>query len=242
MRGLRLLEVLADASGEGGLGVTEAAKLTGLSTATAHRLLATLSGEGYVTQDASHDRYRLGPRLFALSSAAEAEVAELRRRAFPVMQRLRDLLGETVNLAVLDRRHIVYVDQVESDRPLRAFNRIGNRVPAHASAAGKALLAFAPSAALSEEQPLEAFTATTITSAEELGAHLDAVRRQGFALDLGEHDEDVLCLAAPIPGPGGRAAGALSVSGPAERLRRLDLDATGRQVAAHAAEVSAGRP
>jgi IclR family acetate operon transcriptional repressor len=230
--------VLAAASSEGQIGVTEAARRAELSPATAHRLLATLCGEGYVVQDASHERYRLGPRLFALASAAEAEVADLRERALPVMRRLCRDLGETVNLSVLDNTSIIYIDQVESERPLRAFNRIGNRVPAHASAAGKALLAFEEPASQISGHALEKFTPTTITSASDLAAHLDEVRKRGYALDLGEHDVDVICVAAPIPTLSGRPAGALSTSAPAERLRRLDLDEVGAQVASHAAEVA----
>jgi DNA-binding IclR family transcriptional regulator len=239
-RGLRLLEVLAGAPEEGRLGVVEAAGRADLSPATAHRLLATLCACGYVTQDASHERYRLGPRLFALASAAETELIDVRERARPVMRRLCTELGETVNLSVLNQHSIIYVEQVESDRPLRAFNRIGNRVPAHASAAGKALLAFEPDGASILEAALEPLTAATITSADALSAQLAEIRKSGYAMDLGEHDEDVICVAAPISGPGRRPIAALSISGPAERLRRLDLRKLGGLVAAYAAEVEFG--
>jgi DNA-binding IclR family transcriptional regulator len=156
------------------------------------------------------------------------------------MRRLCTELGETVNLSVLNHHSIIYIEQVESDRPLRAFNRIGNRVPAHASAAGKALLAFEPEASSIVEAALEPLTAATITSADALSAHLAEIRESGYALDLGEHDEDVICVAAPISGPGRRPIAALSISGPAERLRRLDLPTLGRRVAAYAEEVEVG--
>ena len=233
-RGLRLLEALAGSDRP--LGVVEVARVSELSAATAHRLLATLNSEGYVRQDATHGSYRLGPRLFALAAAAESDLTGLRSRALPVMRALRDDLGETVNLAVLDRGHVIFVDQVESDRPLRAFNRIGNRVPAHGSAAGKVLLAHEPRRVLDEiasGPPLAALTASTVTSPGDFVAHLAAVKQQGFAYDLGEHDEDVICVAAPIPPSGGRAAGAISVSGPAERMRRNQLEAIGATVVAH---------
>ena len=242
MRGLRVMEALTEAGARGKLGVIELSAACELSAATTHRLLATLSGEGYVQQDGSHDGYRLGPRLFALASAAESDMASLRLRALPAMTSLRDLVDETVNLAVLDRRHIIYVDQVESGRPVRAFNRIGNRVPAHASAAGKALLAEESEAVLSvlaQEAMLDALTADTITSGFELVAHLGDVRNRGFALDLGEYDPEVFCVAAAIPGPRNRPPAAVSVSGPAERMRRIDLGELGSQVAAAAADIEA---
>jgi DNA-binding IclR family transcriptional regulator len=241
VRSLRLLEALANADG-GDVGVVDVARATGLSQATAHRLLATLGGEGYVAQSTTTSRYRLGPRLFALATAAESEIAALRASATPVMHELQEALGETVNLSVLDRRHIIYVDQVESERAIRAFNRTGNRVAAHASAAGKVLLAFEPEAVLdglAHGAPLEALTAATTTAPRELIAQLDEIRARGYAFDLGEHDEDVVCVAAPITAAGRRPAGALSVSGPADRMRRLDLADVGVRVARMASRILA---
>jgi IclR family transcriptional regulator, acetate operon repressor len=242
VRGLRLLEAMADGGGRGSreIGVVELARATALSPATAHRLLATLGGEGYVAHDEATSRYRLGPRLFALAASAESEILTLRECAAPAMEALKESYGETVNLAVLDRRHIVYVDQVESDRPVRAFNRTGNRVLAHASAAGKVLLAFEPEmvvAGLLASGPLVALTSQTITAPDALVAQLGEVARRGYALDLGEQDDDVVCVAAPITPPGRRPAGALSISGPATRMRRLDLDAVGADAAARAGRV-----
>jgi DNA-binding IclR family transcriptional regulator len=240
-RSLQLLEALADTSGttDGELGVIALARRTGLSAGTAHRLLATLSGEGYVTHDDGTSRYRLGPRLFALAAAAESEITVLRNRSMPTMEALRDQFGETVNLAVLDRRHIIYVDQAESHRPVRAFSRTGNRVLAHASAAGKVLLAFEPTAMFEGlgEHPLESLTEATITSLDELKEHLREIRVRGYALDLGEQDEEVVCVAAPVGQPGRRPAGAISISGPSSRMHNADLHSIGAEVAAAATTV-----
>jgi IclR family acetate operon transcriptional repressor len=155
------------------------------------------------------------------------------------MELLRDRFGETVNLAVLDRRHIVYVHQVESERAVRAFNRTGNRVLAHASAAGKALLAWQPEATIATllDGGLAQLTPATITAPERFAEYLAEVRRRGYALDLGEQDEDVVCVAAPIGSPGGRPLAALSLSGPASRMRRAQLGDTGTEVARAAAAV-----
>jgi len=244
VRSLRVLEALAHVGGgTTDVGVVELARLTKLSPATTHRLLATLVGEGYVVRDEGSSRYRLGPQLFALSAVAESEISWLRSRAAPAMEALRDAFGETVNLARLDRRHIIYVDQIESELPVRAFYRTGNRVLAHASAAGKALLAFEPEALLDSHLTpgsLEALTTATITSPSDLRAHLAEIRRLGYALDLGEQHEDVVCVAAAIVSPSGRAPGALSVSGPATRMRRLTLAEVGASVAATAAGVLHG--
>jgi IclR family acetate operon transcriptional repressor len=234
-RALRLLEALADGAGRGGgdLGVTELARTTGLSAPTVHRLLATLVEGGYAARGDGSVRYRLGPRLFALAASAESTLASVRERVAPVMEELRDGLGETVNLAVLDRRHIVYIHQVESQRSVRAFNRIGNRVLAHASAAGKVLLAHTPPAtveALLRGGALETLTPATLTSPEALIRELELVRSRGYALDLGEQDPEIICVAAPVQAAGLRPAAALSVSGPALRMQGLDLDRVGTQI------------
>ena len=234
-RALRLLEALADAGGDGSpeVGVIELARVTGLSAATAHRLLATLANDGYVTRGAGGVRYRLGARLFVLAASAESPLVSVRERAAPAMERLRDAFGESVNLAVLERRHIVYVHQVESQRSVRAFNRVGNRVLAHACAAGKVLLAGAPAPVLSQMLggfELEALTPATITDPALLAQQLAQVRRCGFAKDLGEQDAEVICVAAALPVPGLRPEAAISISGPAWRMAARDLDATGREL------------
>lgn len=237
-RALRVLEALAEGAGRGdggagGVGVIELARATGLSAPTVHRLLATLLEEGYVARSEGSLRYRLGPRLFSLAVSAESPLASVRERVAPVMEELRDRFGETVNLAVLDRRHIVYVHQVESQRSVRAFNRIGNRVLAHASAAGKALLAHAPPAtldALLDSGELAALTPATLTSPAALSRDLERVRGRGYALDLGEQDAEIVCVAAAVPAVGLRPAAAVSVSGPALRVRALDLDTVGAEL------------
>jgi IclR family transcriptional regulator, acetate operon repressor len=226
-RALSVLEALGDAAGQGkaDVGVIELGRLTGLSAATTHRLLATLLDGGYVTRGEGEARYRLGTRLFALAASAESPLASIREQVAPAMEHLRDRYGETVNLAVLERRHIVYVHQVESQRSVRAFNRIGNRVLAHASAAGKALLAFGPESALDvllASGELEQLTPATVTMSEDLRRQLAQIRERGYALDLGEQDPEIICVAAPVPTNGWRPTAALSISGPADRMRRLD--------------------
>jgi len=234
-RALRVLESLGAAAAQGRMdvGVIDLARATGLSAATTHRLLATLVEGGYVTRTEGSYRYRLGARLFALAANAESPLDSIRQRVAPAMEQLRDRYGETVNLAVLERRHIVYVHQVESQRSVRAFNRIGNRVLAHASAAGKALLAFGSESALDGllgPGGLEVLTPMTVASGQELRAQLSVIRERGFAFDLGEQEVDVICVAAPVPTIGWRPTAALSISGPADRMRRLDLDQLGSTI------------
>src|SRR3954447_17917806 len=230
-RSLRLLEEIA-ASAE--IGLTELTRRTDLSPSTTHRLLATLIECGYVVQGPNSNRYRLGHRVAALSGSIDDRLARLRAAAKPWMSRLRDEYDETTNLSVRDHFKLVYVDQLASSRAVRMFTRIGSRVPAHATASGKAMLAFAPNAELEElftQAPYEQQALNTITTAERMRDELERVRARGYALDREEYDEGVVCVAAPIFSPDGSAQGALSLSGPASRMYRLDLTHVGEQVA-----------
>jgi IclR family acetate operon transcriptional repressor len=237
VRSLRLLEEIA-ASAETGL--IELTRRTGLSPSTTHRLLATLIECGYVVQGPSSNRYRLGHRVAALSGSIDDRLARLRAAAQPAMTKLRDAYDETVNLSVLDGLSIVYVDQLGSSRAVRMFTRIGSHVPAYATGAGKAMLAFSPDVLLEElyaAAPYEQFAPNTMTTAERLREEFERVRGRGYALDREEYDEGVVCVAAPIFNHAG-GLGALSVSGPASRMYRMDLSLIGEQVAAHGLEIS----
>ncbi|NUR90344.1 MAG: IclR family transcriptional regulator [Nonomuraea sp.] len=217
-RALDVLEALAEHGGEAGL--SEIAARTGLPYGTIHRLLRTLLARGYVRQE-SDRRYALGGGLVRLGGIAERMVAVW---AQPYLARMVELSGETANLAVLEGDFIVYVAQVPSPRRLRMFAEVGRRVLPHSTAVGKVLLAdrsAADALALFDRTGMPRRTANTITEPDAMLAELDRVRVQGFALDLGEEELGVHCLAVPVH-DGDRVVAAMSVSGPAERIDALD--------------------
>jgi IclR family acetate operon transcriptional repressor len=237
-RSLGLLEEIA-ASAE--IGLTELTRRTGLSPSTTHRLLATLIECGYVVQGPRSNRYRLGHRVASLSGSIDERLARLRVAAKASMYELRDAYDESTNLSVLDRLSLVYVDQLASSRAVRMFTRIGSHVPAYATGSGKAMLAFSAESLLEElyaQEPYEQFAPNTITSAERMRDELERIRARGYALDREEYDEGVVCVAAPIFNQAGGTLGALSVSGPASRMYRLDLTHVGEQVARSALTIS----
>lgn len=237
-RSIRLLEEIAESAE---IGLTELTRRTGLRPSTVHRLLATLIECGYVVQGPHSNRYRLGHRVAALSGTIDERLARLRAAARPSLTELRDEYDETTNLSVLDGLNIVYVDQLASARAVRMFTRIGSRVPAYATGAGKAMLAFAPEAVRAEllaAGPYERFASNTITTPERLAEELERVRKRGYALDREEYDEGVACAAAPIFDHTGGAIGAISVSGPASRMYRMDLTHLAEQVAEGALRTS----
>lgn len=214
-RALQLLETLATT--REGLGVSDLGQATGLAPATIHRLLATLVANGYARQDPATRRYSLGSALIRLGSTAGGFIGAWLR---PYLAELVEISGETANLAVLEDGYVTYVAQAPSRHRVRMFTEVGNRLSPHSNAVGKVLLAYRPREAVErilERRGLPPRTARTITDQPTFLAELDRVVEQGYAVDTGEEEEGVRCLAVPVRGPMGEVA-ALSVSGPAERL------------------------
>jgi len=205
------------------LGVSETARLLGVGRSTAHRLLTTLRAHGFVVQDGSR-AYRVGPALRELA-AAIAESGVVRSRCRPYMQALCDELGETVNLVSLRGTDAVFVDSVETRRPLRVAGREGVVLPAYAVSAGKALLAALPLDVVRElyaDEALTPLTERTLRTRTALEAQLEIVRRRGYAVNIGESERGITAAACAIPG---RAAGerlAIAVSAPSSRVHDDD--------------------
>ncbi|GAA3139365.1 IclR family transcriptional regulator [Nonomuraea salmonea] len=146
--------------------------------------------------------------------------------AQPYLTKMVELSGETANLAVLEGDFVVYVAQVPSPRRLRMFAEVGRRVLPHSTAVGKVLLAGRPAAealAVFERTGMPRRTPNTITELPAMQAELEVVSSRGYALDLGEEELGVHCLAVPVR-DGSRVVAAMSVSGPAERIDALDRD------------------
>ena len=211
-RALDVLEALAAAGGTAALGDLAAA--CGLPAPTLHRLAATLADRGYLRQTPDR-RYSLGSRLVPLGADAHALLGA---RALPVLQALAELTGESANLAVLTQGRAEYVAQVPGRHTMRTFTEVGNRVALHCTGVGKALLAAVPPAQAGQligTAPLAAQTAGTITDPAALHAEIALIRARGYALDEGEMEIGVRCVAVGLPGS---APMAVSVSGPAARM------------------------
>ena len=212
-RAFQLLEHLAD--GGASLSLSELSQQADLPMPTIHRLLQALIGQGYVRQE-STKRYALGPRLIRLGDAASRNLGSWVR---PYLERLVDEFGETTNMAILEGVACVYVAQVASTNTVRMFTEVGRVVPLHSTGVGKALLS-----ELTDEDVVERLhgagmsraTPTTITTTSEMLAELRVIRDRGFAVDEGEQEVGVRCLAVPISGLPFPAA--LSVSGPSSRI------------------------
>ena len=211
--------VLEELSKSGALGLNDVTIRTGVSTSTVFRILTTLTLLGYVVRDTDRSYY-ISHTLSGLMSEL-ATVEALRRAALPHMLKLRDEYGETVNLGQLQFDKVVYVEVVPSEFALRLHERAGATVCAHASALGKAILAFSPAEmveGLLQGRELQMFTHNTITDPDKLIADLRRVREHGYALDRGEISLLASCVAAPILDGHGIALAAISISGPSSRF------------------------
>jgi IclR family acetate operon transcriptional repressor len=237
-RAFGLLEALA-ARDEAGL--VELARDASLHPSTAHRLLASLIDCGYAMQNPTTGRYRLGRKMLDLAGGFQGRDARLRRITRAHLETIRARVDETTNLVALDGLSAIYVDQVESQHAVRLLVTPGRRVPAHASSAGKAMLAYQDVGFLEKiyaGEPFAPLTPRTITTAAALRAELGRVRRRGYALEAEEYEEGVTGVSAPILDAAGDAYAALSVSAPSVRLRRHGLAAIGRLLAGHAAQIT----
>ena len=212
-RALDLLEIVSGAGGE--MSISEIAAASGLPLPTIHRLVRTLVDRGYMRQLPSR-RYALGSRLIPLGEVASAMLGTSAR---PVLAELVEQLGESTNLGVLDGDLITYIAQVPSRHSVRMFAEVGRRVYAHCTAVGKAVLSQLPDAhvrAVLARTGMPARTPLTITDPDELIAQLESIRAQGYAVDEGEEEVGVRCVAVPVPTSVSRLG--ISVSGPAPRM------------------------
>jgi IclR family transcriptional regulator, acetate operon repressor len=217
-RAFLILDVMADAGGEAKL--TEIAASAGLNVSTCHHLISTLHNWGYVARGINSRSYVLGSRILHLSAACLRQV-DLPRRAQSFVDRLNDQTREAVQLAIMQDTNLVHILRREARHAVRVEAGFGgNANAAHATATGKAILAWLPPTELDRivaDKGLTAFTPNTITDLDELKEHLRLVRRNGYAIDREEFRPGVICLGAAIRDHAGAVVGSISVSSPAFR-------------------------
>jgi IclR family pca regulon transcriptional regulator len=215
-KGLAVIEAFETASSP--LTVSDAARLTGLTRASARRCLLTLTELGYLTHDGKHFRPTL--RMLRLGGAY-LTISRLPALAHPYLARARDALKESVSLTVWDDGWSVFVDRAESGWMLAGGVRIGARLPAYATATGRVLMAAltdAEIAAVLDRLPPQPLTPATLTDPAAITAAVEQARRDGYAISDGELELGMRTLAVPVADSRGRTVAALSVNGAEARL------------------------
>ena len=231
-RSLAILDVLAD---EPSLGTNEIARRLGTSASTTSRQLATLVEAGLVEHVPATGRYRLGLRLVALATSVLSRL-DVRAVAHPHLEELAAQVGETATLSVPGDPDAITVDVVRSPRYIQDGSQLGRPSIAHATAAGKVMLAFdgaQPAAAL------QSYTPRTITDPQQLEAEVEGVRRRGWADAFEEREIGLNAIAAPVWASDGTLAGIIALQGPIPRFGRAPARAALPVLRDRAAVISA---
>lgn len=194
------------------LGITEIAKRTALNKGTVYRILLTLEQMGFVRRDDMTQKYRLGLALFRLGSLVQAGM-DVRREALPVMHKLSEQCGETVNLNVIYENQRVCLECVETSHSIRNWVQIGMTAPLIRGASGKILLAYMSDADIAMNiKDMPAHEASVLRS------QLNAIRDQGYAVTNGERASGSAAVSAPIFNCCGQTVASLTISGPSDRF------------------------
>jgi IclR family acetate operon transcriptional repressor len=237
-RAMRVLETLArlhEAT------LTALAQATGDAPATVYRILITLQARDIVEADEARQTWHVGPGAFLIGSGFLRRTSVV-ERSRPVLRRLMEDSGETANLGIASDDRVLFVSQVETHAPIRAFFPPGTRSDLHASGIGKVLLAHmpAPSRARILAAGLAGYTDRTLTDPTALERELERIRDEGHAIDDEERNLGMRCIAAPVRNAYGETVAGLSVSGPTSRVGRDKVPALADLVMEAGRAISAG--
>jgi DNA-binding IclR family transcriptional regulator len=211
-RAIAVLDTLAEARE---LGTNEIARRTGMTPSTVSRQLGTLAATGLVERVPTSGRYRLGIRLVHLANAVLARL-DVREVARPHLTALVEATGETATLSVPGDEDAITVDFVSGAHQIQPVSRLGRPSIAHATSAGKVMLAFS-----GNELPLgpfRAYTPRTITDPQLLAREIELVRERGYAEAAGEREPGLTAIAAPIRSSRGELEAIVALQGPSSRF------------------------
>lgn len=216
-KALTVLKVVASGSG---LSLSEISEAADIPAPTVYRSLITMQQHGIVAFDDLPQLWRIGVTAFRIGSTFLTDTSIV-ERARPIMQELMQETGETANLGIISNAEVVFLSQVETHEPIRAFFRPGTRGAVHASGIGKAIYAFSNEAAAREihnKLDFHQFTPKTIGNSDGLSMMRTTAHEAGYAVDDEERTLGMRCIAAPIFNAFGEPVAAISISGPSVRL------------------------
>jgi DNA-binding IclR family transcriptional regulator len=235
-RALRVLEHLSTRQ-EGG-SITEIATQLSLPKNSVFRILRTLAASGYLEE--RDKAYRLSPKILSLGYAA-VRSTHLIDACMDEMRTLRDEINETIFVGALSEGTVVILEELPSFQLIKFTVEIGHKVPIHASAPGKAILAFLPAAEQRDLLNHIAFTRfndRTIPGMKAMLKELEKIQAAGYAWDLGEEVGEIWCVAAPVLDYRAYPIASIWLSGPEFRVSRMDQAKVGAAVREHALRIS----
>ena len=237
-KGMQVIELIAQS--EKGLTVQEMVNSLEHSKTSIYRIVCSLEEMGYLNKNQGNNSFSITKKLFriGLSSLGTTTIIE---HAYDPMRRLRDSLRETVVLGTLMGTKIVILEQVIGSHHFSFILKPGVGVCLHASAPGKAMMAYVSDTERKEilgKIEFKPYTENTITNTADYLKELERVRSNGYGLDMGEELTGVRCIGAPVFNQAGKVAAAVWITGPAERLSDKAIKDYSKQVVACANEIS----
>lgn len=221
----RTISILEALSKEESINLENLAKITGLPKATLLRFLSSLSSLGYVYRD-NADMYHLTLKMFSVGSRSLNHV-DLINTARPFTKKLAKDLGETVHMGILEEDEAVYLLKEESSYTIRMHSRVGKSIPLYCTAIGKIFLSEMTEQELGRyisSHNMKPFTPKSIRGEKALKEELNRVRERGWSIDDEEHEENIMCLGAPIKDYTGKTIAAISVSWPLFRFDKSNFE------------------
>ncbi|MEO0622644.1 MAG: HTH-type transcriptional regulator BhcR [Pseudomonadota bacterium] len=243
----RAINLLSTLARDGRATLSELAEKVDMPASSAHRLLTTMQAHALVEFGETSQDWTIGVEAFRIGSAfvQRGNLVDLSRE---VMRALVDDTGETANLAIPDEGEVVFLSQVDTQNPIRAFFRPGTRVHMHSSGIGKALLAEFDRRVVEQilnRRGMPGWTEKTLTTANALFADLETTRARGYSFDDEERHTGMRCIAAPVFNAYGEAVAGISISGPTGRISTEAVERLGgrvREAAAEVTEITGGTP
>ncbi len=236
-RALDVLQCFSSRTPE--LTMTQIADQIGIHKSTVHRLLGTLERRKFVERDPGTGAYRLGIRLLQMAYLT-LEHNDLRRVTTPFLRRLLDRYQESVDFSVLDQTDVVFVNHFDGPQRVKVAATTGQRLPAFATASGKAILAYLPEDTVKHllSQGMPRYTEKTPQTPEAVLEDLRRIKEQGFAYSVQEFEDGINAVAAPILDEADRPFASVAVVGPAFRLTEQRMLEIGPEVLATAREMA----
>ncbi|MDY0287566.1 MAG: IclR family transcriptional regulator [Sphaerochaeta sp.] len=220
----RVMSILEYLAQEGSATLSQMARDVSLHKSTLFRFLSTLTSLGYVYKDSGSETYSLTQKMNHFTHYTH-EHSLLHEFAIPIMEALASTTQETIHLATMENGKIHYISKIESTQSLRVVtsSQSGGDAPVYCTGLGKALLAAKPEdekRTIVQSLSFFKYTANTITEQANLHAELLRIKAHGYAIDNEEHEEGIFCIAAPIMGKDKKALAAISITGPAFRMKQ----------------------
>lgn len=206
------------------LGVAEIAQGLSMPRSTAYLIVKALSAARYVEPSGTGGKFYLGPKLFELGMAYGNKM-DLSKEGGPIVKKLRDATGETVQLSILESDMLLVLMKEEGSQPIRIVSRVGSRVPINWAAGGRLIVADFDDDQLRSmlrKTVRPSPTGNATTDVERLVRQVRRCREQGYSIEIGETNDHAGCVAAPVVDASGRCAAALSIVAPEHRLKPAD--------------------